>query len=81
MKVWFMYDNHTFALVGDAMTTRAEMVTKARNCFAEDRYGSLFARDSHDRAIADLGGPVLDESQMAGFFDTIEEHANWEARG
>lgn len=84
MKVYFMYDCHLFAKVGTGASTREAMEQRARELFAEDPSGSLFARDSRERGIADLGGYTLKikgEPALRAFFDRVEEHANWEARG
>ena len=77
MNVWFMYDNHTFAMIGDDSTSREAMEIKARECFGRDGSGTLFAIDSQGQPVADC----QDEFDMPEFFDLIEEHMNWEARG
>lgn len=77
MRVWFMYDNHTFAKVGDGLVDRATMQEKARQLFARDPYGIVFARDSRDHEIAHASR----EADLSQFFDRIDEYTNWEARG
>ena len=74
MRVWFMYDCHTFAKVGDGSSSREQMEARARELFAEDGCGSLFARDSNGRY-------GISDDALAAFFNRVEEHANWEARG
>jgi hypothetical protein len=77
MRVWFMRDNHTFARVGDGTVDRATMQEKARQLFALDPYGIVFARDCRDHEIAHASK----EADLPQFFDRIDEHTNWEARG
>lgn len=81
MRIWFMFDNHTFA---DAPTQE-----KARELFARDGCGSLFARDSrgntlrpalHGRRRED-GTYGVSDDDLAQFYAKVEELANWEARG
>lgn len=88
MKVWFMYDCHVFARVGDDSTSREEMETRARELFKEDGCGSLFARDAYGREITHCYGQRqadgrygICEETMAAFFNRVEEHMNWQARG
>ena len=88
MKIWFMFDNHTFARVGDSTTGREAMESRARELFAKDGCGSLFARDERDRHAANVNGTRqpdgrygVTDAALAEFFDRVEEHANWLARG
>ena len=90
MKVWFMYDCHVFAKVGDGSTSREAMMARAKELFAEDGCGSIFACDVRDREIAHahghpqtgpLTGWGISDDALNRFFDKCEEHANWEARG
>ena len=48
MKFWWMYDNHTFRVLG---TNLEHAIAGAKACFKEDPYGSLFARDPEGREI------------------------------
>jgi hypothetical protein len=84
MKVWFMRDNHTFAPVGDSASSRADMEAEARKLFASERgCGLLFACDHKDKQIAELqdhpGG--VTRGELSKFFDRVDEHVNWLARG
>lgn len=88
MRVWFMYDCHTFAKVGDGSSSREQMEARARELFAEDGCGSLFARDSNGRQITYCHGQRqpngrygISDDALAAFFNRVEEHANWQARG
>ena len=45
--------------------------------FALDPYEIVFARDSRDHEIAHASR----EADLPQFFDRIDEHTNWEARG
>ena len=46
LKIWFMYDNHTFAKVTDR--SRGGLIQAAKELFGEDGCGALFVRDEHD---------------------------------
>ena len=89
MNVWFMFDNHTFAKVGDPTTPRAAMEQKARDLFAEDGCGSLFTRNAMDRSILpplhgtrqDNGRYGVTDDALRAFFDKLDDCVNWEARG
>lgn len=88
MKVWFMFDGHTFSKVGEGDESREQMYTKARELFALDGCGSLFARDGRNNVISTLHGKRLPEGkwgvadwELVAFFDVVDEHLNWEARG
>lgn len=88
MKVWFMYNCDAFALVGNSNTSRSAMEEKARQVFAEDVFGGLYAHDERGRTFARCLGKrqpdgrygVSDEA-LAEFFDSVDEHINWIARG
>jgi hypothetical protein len=77
MKVWFMFDNNTFAKVGDGNTPRVELESKARELFRRDQHGIVFARSSDDREVASCTTAL----RLDKFFDRVDEYANWEARG
>lgn len=77
MRVWFMHDNHTFARVGDGSVDRATMQERARQLFAQDPHGVVFARDALDHEITHASS----EADLHRFFDRVDEHTNWEARG
>ncbi len=89
MTIWFMYDNHTFARVGDYTSSRAALEAKARALFAEDGCGSLFARNTkEDWDVVSLvsarqpdGRYGVSDAALTLFFDRVDEYANWEARG
>lgn len=87
MNVWFMYDNHCFARVGNSSTSREAMEKRAAELFSEDGCGSIFARDTRNHTAAHLHGRLIDGSygvtpdDLKAFFDRVDEHANWEARG
>ncbi len=53
------------------------MQEKARQLFARDPYGIVFARDSRDHEIAHASK----EADLPRFFDRVDEYTNWEARG
>jgi hypothetical protein len=83
-----MYDCHMFARVGDGSTSRAAMEARARELFAEDGSGSLYAKDERSSTFVSLGGKRLPDghygvtdADLSAFFDRVDEHANWEARG
>jgi hypothetical protein len=87
MKVWFMYDCHLFAQVGDSQTSRQEMEARAKYLFAVDGCGSLFARTvtnidaavCHGKPLAD-GAWGVDDDELRCFFDAVDDHINWECR-
>ena len=87
--IWFMYDCHVFERVGDLTTPRSDMEARAAKLFKEDGCGHLFARDRNNREpVESLGGHPLPEGgwgvsgqELARFFDSIDEHVNWLARG
>lgn len=89
MKVWFMFDNHLFEMVGDSFTTREQMEKKAAELFSQDGCGTMFVRDRKDEGICKrLAGRKITEGQwgvtsndLVKFFDAVDEYANWEARG
>jgi hypothetical protein len=84
MNVWFMFDNHTFALVGNSMTPRVLMEAMARDLFAEEGSGYLFVKEPQKIDLIGTSRPdgtfgVTDES-LTAFFDRVEELINWECR-
>lgn len=85
MTIWFMYDNHLFAKYrGEAESGPLRDWIAAK--FAEDKCGSVFARDARDNTVGHLytlhsDGWALLPSDVDTFLATVEEHANWEARG
>jgi hypothetical protein len=88
MRVSFMYDGHTFARVGDIATPRSDMEKRAAELFMEDGCGSLFARDASGERLKPLHGHRMlngrwgvDDSEISAFFDQVDEHINWLARG
>jgi hypothetical protein len=52
LKVWFMYDNHTFARVEEI--TREELIARGKSLFDEDGCGSMFVRDAAEAQIDSL---------------------------
>jgi hypothetical protein len=87
MKVWFMYDRHQFAQVGDSQTSRQNMEARAKELFAEDGCGSLFARTVTGMEAAACNGKPMadgtwgaDADELRCFFDAVDEHINWECR-
>lgn len=79
MKIWFMYDNHTFDTIPSLDTHPRDVVRRAiLDHFADDRYGSVFARASDGRATFARAHKVEDVDR---FLDQCDEHINWEARG
>jgi hypothetical protein len=89
MNIWFMFDNHAFAKLGDAQTPRADMEAKAAELFAEDGGGSLFARMSqgsesihcHGKRLPGGAGWGATPAMLREFFDAVDERVNWIARG
>jgi hypothetical protein len=91
MKVWFMYDNHTFSKVPGIETAPRELVeAHIRALFLENGRGTLFARNARDETVAHLHGHPFGEIgkspwgvypvEIESFLDKVEEHMNWEAR-
>jgi hypothetical protein len=87
MKVWFMYDCHLFAQVGDSQTPRQEMEARAKDLFSFDGCGSLFARTVIGMDAAACNGKPLadgtwgvDADELRRFFDAVDEYINWECR-
>jgi hypothetical protein len=86
VNIWFMYDNHTFAKIGDPLVTpRAAMEAKARECFAEDGCGGLFTKDFAGLSIEGTRQPNgrygVTDADLLAFFDRVDERVNWIARG
>jgi hypothetical protein len=92
MQIGFMYDNHTFAKVGDSQTPRAELLSNALELFKYDGCGMLFARwtdSANIRRAAPVAHGKLQEDGRYGvsaadvdaFLDAVEEEINWVARG
>jgi len=63
VKIYFMYDNHTFARFGNWIT-KDDLYKRARKLFKEDGCGTLFARDMRDGDLRslDLHGHQLSNS-------------------
>ncbi len=88
MKVYFMYDNHTFSPVGGSQTPRQTMQQNLTALFQEDGCGVAFARNSQGSGIGKpLHGRRLDSGRYGAttqsideFLDAVEEELNWECR-
>lgn len=52
VKVWFMFDNHTFERVDSS--DHASIVRDAYRLLTEDSYGMLVVRDSQDATMQGL---------------------------
>ena len=52
MKIWFMFDNHTFAEIKERESE--SLAARASELFCRDGCGSLFARDDDGRPIDHL---------------------------
>lgn len=92
MKIWFMYDNHSFSKVPDIATAPRNLVeAHIRALFVENGSGTVFARNSKNEEIAYLHGHPFGEVgkspwgvypvEIESFLDKVEEHLNWDARG
>lgn len=52
MKIWYMFDNHTFAQIKE--TDRAGILAHAERLLNEDSCGSFFVRDECDATLSNL---------------------------
>jgi hypothetical protein len=68
-KIWFMFDNHTFAKLSNDPDKAA---LEAAKLFGEDNYGSIFVRDISDRSIDAL---TLHGSKDTDFPTRLKEWA------
>jgi hypothetical protein len=73
MKIWFMFDNHTFA---PPITTfeRETMINSAIAMFAQDGCGSLFVKDIYGGGLENLtlNGHMLDNGRYGILREEIE---------
>ncbi len=72
LKVWFMFDNHTFARIEPL--DRESLVKQATELFAEDRYGMLAVRD-RDAPLGSLylhgNGKPADPTELGKWADAV----------
>lgn len=76
LKIWFMFDNHTFGKVTGK--DRDTLIEQARDFFRQDGCGSLFVRDESDATVRalDLHGRPLNNGKYGVLFSEIEEWAD-----
>jgi hypothetical protein len=72
MKIWFMYENHTFAKVTDM--SPAALVACAKQLFKEDGCGCLFVHDETGTTISSLTfhGKRLHHGKYGAYDDDLE---------
>ena len=77
MNITFMFDNHTFRRIN--ALTREMRKKEILDLFAQDGYGSVFARSVIEHKIVCwIGGIEIEEIEE--FLNEVDEFENWEAR-
>ena len=75
MKIWFMFDNFTFARIDPV--DYESVVKQARELFAEDGCGSLFVRDELDGTIEKLTRMGRSLGAVKGWGLPVREIEEW----
>lgn len=77
LRIWFMFDNHTFAKIAPTLDAAA-LVQSAEKLFAKDGCGMLFVRDALG---GDLKSLTLHGRQLGNrsWGVTKSDLANWAA--
>lgn len=72
MKIWFMYDNHTFAKVTDLSPDA--LFKRAKELFEEDGCGGLYVHDESGTTIQALTfhGRMLHHGRYGAYDDDLE---------